>query len=45
MTRRQRSKEQPDHVGFVGHGKDFETYSQGNENLSEGLSKMYISAC
>ena len=45
MTRCQRSEEQPDHVGFVVHGKDFETYSQGSENLSEGLRKMDISAC
>ena len=30
MTRGQGSKEQSDHVGFVGHGKDFETYSKGN---------------
>lgn len=26
-------------------GKDFETYSKGNENLSEGLREMGISAC
>lgn len=45
MTRGQGSKEQSDHVGFVGHGKDFETYSKGNENLSEGLREMSIPAC
>lgn len=45
ITRGQRSTEQPDHVGFVGCGKDFETYSKGNENPSEGFREMGILAC